>query len=533
MTDRNRRQELYDRIRESSKDELILEEMIRLGFWPDGKDKPEPSTELIRRKGEIERELRGLRTEWARVNDEKRMRKELLKKRLAESRRKRAETKERRLHEKAERAAAWRERMTKEVPYLGDGVSAGLSQEESDRERLEAQGLPVLATVEDLAQATGLEVGHLRFLTFHRKVSQTTHYQRFAIPKKTGGVRVISAPRPRLKWLQEWILRELLVDVPVHEAAHGFVAGRSIVTNATAHCGAEVLVNLDLADFFPTLTYRRVKGLFRSLGYSESLATIFGLACTEPEVTEVELDGRTWHVHRGERHLPQGAPTSPAITNLICRRLDARVTALARDLGFTYTRYADDFSFSSPSADADVGRLLGRLRRVLEAEGFVIHPEKTRVLRRGRRQEVTGLVINSGRPTVPRPVLRRFRAVVQQAETKGLSGLRWGSGGDVLSSMHGFAAFVKMVDGEKGGGLLDRVSALHEKHGRPRCARKPRPGQRWGDESPGRRERSFPKLAKAEPRLESGTPQVEPSTSEPASAPDESSPRPWWMFWKK
>ena len=132
----------------------------------------------------------------------------------------------------------------------------------------------------------------------------------------------------------------------MHEAAHGFVAGRSIVTNAACHVGRDVVVNLDLKDFFPTLTWLRVRGLFQSLGFSPEASTIFSLLCTEAETDEIVLDGQRLYVQRSGRRLPQGSPCSPAITNLVCTRLDQRLSGLARKLGYTYTRYADDLTFS-------------------------------------------------------------------------------------------------------------------------------------------------------------------------------------------
>src|SRR5262249_53556839 len=213
-------------------------------------------------------------------------------------------------------------------------------------------------------------------------------------------------------------------------------------------------------DFFPTITYRRVRGVFRKLGYSEQVATVLALLCTEPDVDAVELDGRTYYVARGERFLPQGTPTSPALTNLLCRRLDARLRRVAEQLGFRYSRYADDLTFSaSGEAAANVGRVLRRVRYVVEQEDLRVHPTKTRVLRRGRRQEVTGLVVNQ-RVNVSRDVLRRFRATLFQIERDGPEGKHWGSSPDLLSAIRGFANFVVMVDAEKGRQFQERVQAI-------------------------------------------------------------------------
>jgi retron-type reverse transcriptase len=271
---------------------------------------------------------------------------------------------------------------------------------------------------------------------------------------------------PRLKRAQEWVLREILEKVEPHPAAQGFRKGRSIVSNASPHVGAEVVVNLDVEQFFPTVTRRRIRGMFRSFGYGEQVATILSLLCSEPEAQEVELDGQVYHVARTERFLPQGAPSSPAITNVLCRGLDARLSRIAGSLGFQYTRYADDMTFSgSGPATGNVGRLLRRVRFVIEKEGFRVHPDKTRVLRRGRRQEVTGLVVND-RVNVPREALRRFRATLYQIERDGPEGKRWGNSADVLSAVEGFANFVAMVDPERGEALRGRVRAILDRYRR-------------------------------------------------------------------
>jgi retron-type reverse transcriptase len=464
------RQELYDRIQASSKDEVILEEMVRLGFWPrEGALAGDPAEE-IRRRGELERLLVSLTTEKARLQNPEAIKKAWREQRMAESRRKRQENKERRERERLDRAAAWQRRKAQEVLYLGAGVSAGLNNLAGDDARLAAAGLPVLHRADQLAAAMKIPLGQLRFLCFARRVSPVSHYKRFEIPKKSGGMRQISAPMPRLKQAQEWVLRNVLDRVPIHDAAHGFCRGRSIVSNAAPHVGADVVVNLDLKDFFPTITYRRIRGLFRKLGYSEHLATVFALLCSEPRVEAVQLDGRTWYVARGERFLPQGAPTSPAITNVLCRRLDARLAHVARQLGFRYTRYADDLTFSaSGESAANVGRVLRRARYVVEKEDLRVHPDKTRVWRKGRRQEVTGLVVNK-KVSVSRQILRRFRATVFQVERDGPEGKHWGSSRNVLHSLHGFANFVAMVDPARGRPLRERVRALLRKY-RPGAAR--------------------------------------------------------------
>lgn len=505
------RQEIYDRIRESSKDEYILEEMIRLGFWPQQQDAPEDPAEDIRRTGELERQLRALTTENSRLLNVDAIKKAARKKRMAESRQKQKETKERRLKEREERAAAWQEKKKTEVVYLGPDISKSLNQQDNDDVKLTTRSLPKFGTVAELAAAMDITVSELRFLAFDRRTSTTTHYRRFGIAKKTGGVRTISAPMPRLKRAQEWILQNVLEKVELHRAAHGFRRGRSIVTNAQPHVKSDVVINVDVQDFFPTVTFPRIRGVFKSLGYSGQLSTILALICSEPDRDEVELDGRTFFVAKTERRLPQGAPSSPALTNIICRGLDARLDRTAEKLGFRYTRYADDITFSG-SGDAlpEIGRALRRIQYLVEQEGFSLHPDKTRVLRKSGRQEVTGLIVNE-KVAVKRELLRRFRALLFHIDRDGPAGKSWGSSMHVMTSIEGFANFVAMVDAEKGAELQSQVRGLHSKHGKSQPQYLQR--QRWQPPEP---------------------PSLQTSVDVPSSPQPEKPPKrkkPWWKFW--
>jgi RNA-directed DNA polymerase len=510
-----RRQEIYDRIRKTSKNAFIREEMVRLGFWPaSGQEPGDLATELARQT-QIEKELAALRTEASRLQDEAKVLAAVRKQRMAASRQKSADTKARRLQARRDRAAAWKLTQSRTIVYLGASFSGALSQTTPDAEALRKNGLPDFADAGALAQAMGITVGQLRFLTYTRQAATVSHWRRFQVPKKAGGHRLISAPMPRLKSAQHWVLANVLEKVPLHDAAHGFVAGRSIVTNAKPHVGRRVVINLDLQDFFPTVSYARVWGLFRSLGYSPHISTIFALLTTEPPIDEVELDQRTWYVTVGDRVLPQGAPTSPAITNLICRKLDRRLLNVASVLDFHYTRYADDLTFSSNEADSKpVGTLLRRVRHIVTNEGFVVHPKKTKVLRRGRRQEVTGLTVND-QLSVDRAVLRRFRAALHCAETKGPAACTWGAEGvDTLESLMGFANFVHMVDPIKGEPLRVRAKALIARHGVPKRARPVAP---------------MPAAA-ASPTSPSAAPPPAAPPEAPA-AEETDGKKPWWKLW--
>ncbi len=466
------RQELYARIAQGGKDEVIFDEMVRLGFWPPVPPPSDPPDEMHRIQ-QLRTQLTALRTQAASLKNVAQLEKDLKKQRMADSKRKREENKQKKLALRAQSRGQTQDKKTRELTYLGAHVSAGLGptpdRRVSDLAKLTAARLPAANTALELASAMKLSLGALRFLAFSREVSTTSHYHRFTIPKKTGGVRLISAPHKRLKAVQHWILARVLEPLALAEQAHGFVAGRSTVTNALPHLGAAVVVNVDLKDFFPTVTYRRVKGLFKKLGYSEEVATVLGLLCSEPDITEAELDGTRYFVARGPRRLPQGAPTSPAITNVLCRRLDRRLTGWAKKHGFTYTRYADDLTVSSKDSAAPVGAMLAFMRKLVHTEGFAIHPDKIRVVRKGRRQEVTGVVVNS-KPGVPRDELRRFRALLHHVKKDGPAGKTWGSakadgtGADLLTVALGYASYVAMVDKTKGDALRATVVALKAKY---------------------------------------------------------------------
>ncbi len=472
------RAEIYERIKASSKQEVILDEMQRLGFWPKGEGQPQLAAAHIQREGELQRELAELRQQIAvRQNPERalrQMRKERMQKALAQ----REETKRRQAQERHDKALAWHAKRATHVGYLGPGVSAALQgpqageappaageRRQADPQRLARHGLPELADAAQLADAMGITVAELRFLGFHREVARTHHYHSFTLPKKTGGERLISAPMPRLKRAQYWVLDNILAKVPAHDAAHGFLAGRSIVSNAAPHAGHDVVINLDVKDFFPSIAFGRIKGVFRHLGYGEAMATLLALLCSENRAQAWQVDGEKLFVggKARERVLPQGAPTSPMLTNLLCCRLDRRLLGLARQLGFVYTRYADDLTFSASGEAArdNVGRLLGRVRWILRDEGFTPHPDKERVMRKGRRQEVTGLVVNADKPGVSRETRRRLRAALHRA-TQASAGkpAHWQGQAAQPSQLLGLAQFVYQVDPVQGGPLLGQARQL-------------------------------------------------------------------------
>lgn len=474
MSNSQSRQELYDEIKKSSKSEVILKEMKRLGYWH-GDGEEALSEALLKEHEELSRELRELFSKGQIYTNREEAVKEVHKRRMATARKNRAERKLAREEDLKKKAEVWKEKKSKDIFYLGAGFSSELGKLESDTEKLAQYGLPILSSYMELAEKMEISLGELKFLSYARGVSKSGHYKRFLMPKKSGGERLISAPMPRLKAVQYWLLVNVLDALPVHGCCHGFTKDRSIVSNALPHVGADVVVNMDLRDFFPTVNYARVLGMFKGLGYAPGISTVMALLCTEPEIEEVEMDGQTWNVAVSQRHLPQGAPTSPAITNWLCRRLDSRLHGIGAKHGFAFTRYADDLTFSAKGESVkDLTKLLWQVKKVISEEGFILHPDKLRIMRSGQRHEVTGLVVND-KVSVARDEVRAFRAVVHRLKTRGVSGVTFqGSGDRILARVVGYARFLWMVDQERFGETLREVEAVASSLGYEQVIRFPK-----------------------------------------------------------
>lgn len=360
---------------------------------------------------------------------------------------------------------AWQAYKSKHIVHLGEGIywSDDSSEDQWDtpnaNKRLLANQLPVITKVPQLCEALNLTVSELRRLCYQREASTYSHYTRFEIPKRSGGMRAIWAPLPMLKQAQHWILHEILERLVVHGAAHGFLSGRSIATNAAEHCNSQLLVKLDIENFFPSISWKRVKGVFRKAGYPEQIATLLALLCTEAPREIVQDNGKTYYVALAERCLPQGAPTSPALTNALCLRLDRRITGFADKAGWRYTRYADDLTFSfaaDNSQEADISRLLGTVKRILGEEGFNVNVKKTHVIRQHQAQQVTGLIVNGTQaPRVSRSLKRQMRAALHNLQQgKGLKE------GESLNRLKGYAAYIAMTERELGKTMLAQLAAF-------------------------------------------------------------------------
>jgi RNA-directed DNA polymerase len=268
-----------------------------------------------------------------------------------------------------------------------------------------------LRTPRDVARL--LHVDYSRLVYHLYKVPTDRRYVTFQVPKRSGGSRRISAPATALKIIQQKLNQVLQCVYQPKASVHGFVRGRSILTNASKHTRKNYVLNIDLIDFFPSINFGRVRGMFMAVPYElhADVATVLAQICCF------------------DNELPQGAPTSPIVSNMICARMDSQLQRLAREHRCHYTRYADDMTFSTrvlsfPSALASIdanGRVhVGHeLSEAVHSNGFSINPKKVRLRTKYRRQQVTGLTVNK-KANVDRRYVRRVRAMLHAWEKYGL-----------------------------------------------------------------------------------------------------------------
>ena len=284
----------------------------------------------------------------------------------------------------------------------------------TDEEQLRRYGLPVWKSEADVARALQISEGQLRHYSIHRQRETSPHYVTFALNKRRGGHRLIHAPKRRLKQLQRTLDALLVKKLPVSTFAHGFRAGRSVASNARQHVGKAIVIKLDLQDCFPSIHFGRVRGLLVALGYSYPVSTTLAVVMTESPRQPVAAEGKIYHVPVGPRVCVQGAPTSPGLCNAVLMRLDRRLAGLAGKHGFTFTRYADDLTFAGDDP-AKIKLLLTIAACIVREEGFRLNPQKTRVLRQGARQRVTGVVVND-QPGLSRTERRKLRAAIHRLD---------------------------------------------------------------------------------------------------------------------
>jgi RNA-directed DNA polymerase len=257
------------------------------------------------------------------------------------------------------------------------------------------KGLPIIFDATHLSLLVGYDVDYL----VSAAARPDKFYRVFLINKRNGQPRTISEPLPSLKEIQRWILDEILSKVLVSKFAKGYVIKKSIKDNARFHKNQKLILCLDIKDFFPSINFGKVYSIFKSLGYSKNVSALLGnICCLE--------DG-----------LPQGAPTSPTISNIVMRRIDSRIGSFCVSKSIMYTRYADDLTFSG---DFDAGMIIKFVNKVIFEDGFRLNYKKIKTKRRHQAQIVTGVVTNE-KIQATRKVRRGLRQDIYYINRFGLS----------------------------------------------------------------------------------------------------------------
>jgi hypothetical protein len=339
--------------------------------------------------------------------------------------------------------------------------------------------LPAIATPADLASFLVLAPNQLDWFADCQsregddRDDPVRHYRYRWVGKPSGSFRLIEAPKSRLKQFQRKLLDAILLPIPPHDAAHGFRPGRSVTTFVEPHVGQTIVLKMDLADFFASITSARVIAIYLTAGYPEAVARVLTGLCTNTvplsvwNLLETERDlarsTGNWRSRRlyREPHLPQGAPTSPALANLAAYRLDARLAGLARTAEARYTRYADDLVFSGGDAFArTIARFPSHVAAIALEEGFHVQHRKTRVMRQGVRQRAAGVVINQ-KINITRNDYEQLKAILCNCARHGPHSQNRAGVADFRAYLAGRVAHVARLNPERG----QRLTRLFERIG--------------------------------------------------------------------
>ena len=336
--------------------------------------------------------------------------------------------------------------------------------------------VPELATAGDLAAWLELDPAQLAWLADVRGLERRAederlrHYRYAWHIRPDGRARVLEAPKPRLKAIQRRLLDEILVWIPPHDAAHGFVGGRSARTHAAHHAGREIVLRLDLEDCFASVLAGRVFGIFRTAGYPEGVAHALTGLCTNamPVAIWAEVprpgtaDAIAAHHRLGRHlatpHLPQGAPSSPALANLSAYRLDRRLTGLAAALGARYSRYADDLVLSGDGR-LRAPAIRSQIAAIAAEEGFRVNPAKTNLMTRAGRQRVAGIVVND-HVNLARPEYDHLKAILHDAERNGPAAANRAGHAAFREHVRGRIAWLESLHPDRGARLLERFERV-------------------------------------------------------------------------
>lgn len=268
------------------------------------------------------------------------------------------------------------------------------------------------------------------------------YYNVFTVKGKNKD-REITAPSLKLKMRQRWILDQILIKTPLSNCCHGFVQGRSIVTNAKKHIGNKQILLLDIKDFFPSIKQDNVKSIFLSLGYSKSAAFRLAEICCFEGV------------------LPQGAPTSPCLANIRCKDLDDELFQIAKLYNVEYTRYADDMAFS---ADIDLFFLIEIVKKILSKYDFTINESKTRIYKDGSRKLITGILVKEDCLKLPKQYKRKLKQEIYYCKKYGVSTHLENTNSlsrvNFREYLYGKVYYLKMVEPELGKYYLEQLDSV-------------------------------------------------------------------------
>ncbi|AOY77880.1 retron St85 family RNA-directed DNA polymerase [Clostridium formicaceticum] len=306
--------------------------------------------------------------------------------------------------------------------------------------RLLQNGLPVIFDNIHFSLLLGMttqDLGKMIFLT-------DSLYNSISIPKKSGGKREISIPTVNLKYVQRWILDNILYNIRVSSQATGFVKGLSIVDNARPHVNKECVITIDIENFFPTISFETIFRLFYYYGYTKEMSYVLAKLCTY------------------EGKLPQGAPTSPYLSNIVSLKLDKRFNSLVNklsDLNASYSRYADDLTVSG---DKKIVKYVPLFKEIIQDERFIVNEKKFRVQNKPDRQMVTGIIVNE-KISVPIQTKKYIRQQIYYCKKFGvdrhlehIKSIR----SNYKEYLYGIAYFIKMVENDYGTSLLEELNTI-------------------------------------------------------------------------
>ena len=364
--------------------------------------------------------------------------------------------------------------------YITLGVELGRSKELLERAVEQIESVvdqlphpPSLLTLRHLALRAEVPYATLRRLVSHDPEA----YRSFVVRKRSGGFRLIHVPEPHLLKTQRWLAKHVLNKVPVHQRSFAFAPETSIVHCAAKHCGSQWLIKLDVRGFFGSISELQIYRIFRSLNYQRLIAFELARLCTFAPASSPRYELGNWrnwkdykieaYSHHGQGYLPQGAPTSPMLSNLAMRELDEILMRIGLKYGLYYTRYSDDMTFSTRSktfSRSSAKELIGEVRESMMTAGLRLNGGKTTIVPPGSRKVVLGLLVDGTEPALPREFRSHLRQHLHYLEKFGPVAHAQTRNFDTVSGMRrhirGLIDFANMVDGPYARQLLDRFERI-------------------------------------------------------------------------